>query len=225
MTDSRTLEAQIGYTFKDPEKLALALTHASCEFPTGHNQRLEFLGDAVLDLVIAEALYQTYDSIDEGTMDRVRASIVNGKSLAKKAVEIGLSMHLQVSDGHREHHPEPSHAMLEDALEAIFGAIFLDGGMDAARATILKLFGDRIQNADISNQSKNPKGQLQEWAQQAHAGLTPEYHELAAEGPDHHRHYQASVSIKGALLAKGSGTSKKAAESDAAKNALKLVIR
>ncbi|MEN8661259.1 MAG: ribonuclease III [Lentimonas sp.] len=224
MSDTSTLEARIGSHFKDPQQLALALTHPSCELEAGNNQRLEFLGDAVLDLVIAEALYKTYASIDEGTMDRLRASIVNGKSLAKKAVELDLGAFLQVSDGHREHHPEPSHAMLEDALEAIFGALFLDSGMDAARSMILKLFGDRIETADISNLSKNPKGRLQEWAQEEHAGAIPTYQALSAEGPDHERRYRASVSINGKVISEGLGTSKKAAESDAAKGALKQLL-
>ena len=224
MTDFSKLEARIGTTFKDTQQLALALTHPSCDLETGDNQRLEFLGDAVLDLVIAEALYTSYPSIDEGTMARLRANIVNGKSLANKAVELNLGAFLQVSEGHREHHPEPSHAMLEDALEAIFGAIFLDSGMDAARRTILTLFGDRIADADISNLSKNPKGRLQEWAQKTYNGATPSYQELSAEGPDHDRRYRASVAIDGTIVAEGSGTSKKIAESDAAKKALKQLL-
>lgn len=223
MTDFNQLEAKIGYQFKDSGQLRLALTHPSCDLPSGDNQRLEFLGDAVLDLVIAEALYTAYDNINEGTMDRLRASIVNGKSLSKKALDIGLGDFLQVSDAHREHHPDPSHAMLEDALEAIFGAIFLDGGMDAARETILKLFGRNIEYADIGQSSKNSKGRLQEWAQQKHKGATPEYKLLSESGPDHDRNYTASVSIQGTVLAEGSGSSKKAAESAAAKAALDTI--
>ncbi len=221
MTPFKPLESIIGYSFKKPQLLELALTHSSCDLATGDNQRLEFLGDAVLDLVIAEALYQTYDRIDEGTLDRLRAGIVNGKSLAKKALQIGLDRNLQVSDAHREHHPEPSHAMLEDALEALIGAIFLDSGLDDARRTILQLFGQNIREADISNLSKNPKGRLQEWAQQVHDGATPEYQSIAEEGPDHDRHYTVSVSLQGQELAQGAGSSKKAAESAAAKAALK----
>ena len=220
MIDFTQLEVKIGYQFKDSGQLRLALTHPSCDLPSGDNQRLEFLGDAVLDLVIAEALYTNYDNINEGTMDRLRANIVNGKSLSKKALDIGLGDFLQVSDAHREHHPDPSHAMLEDALEAIFGAIFLDGGMDAARETILKLFGRHIEYADIGQSSKNSKGRLQEWAQQKHQGATPEYKLLSESGPDHDRNYTASVSIQGTVLAEGSGSSKKAAESAAAKIAL-----
>ncbi|MGC6423743.1 MAG: ribonuclease III [Lentimonas sp.] len=223
MTNFHNLEKRIGHSFRDSDHLLLALTHASCDLPRGDNQRLEFLGDAVLDLVIAEALYRTYPDIDEGTMDRVRASIVNGKSLSKKAAEIELGSFLQVSDGHREHHPSPSSAMVEDALEAVFGAIFLDGGMDAARKSILGLFGNRVGNADISGDSKNPKGRLQEWAQQNHDGRTPIYQELPAEGPDHNRRYHARVSIDDKLLGEGSGSSKKNAESAAAKAALRAI--
>ncbi|MGJ8653921.1 MAG: ribonuclease III [Opitutaceae bacterium] len=221
MTDIHLLETRLGHRFKDSNILALALTHPSCDLEEGDNQRLEFLGDAVLDLVIAEALYNTFDSINEGTMDRVRASIVNGKSLARKAAQIELAEFLQVSDSHREHHPDPSKAMLEDALEAIFGAIFLDSGMDAARATILRLFGEQIEDADVSNRSKNPKGRLQEWTQQHYDGAIPEYTLTSEDGPDHDRQYASSVTINDKVLGEGRGSSKKAAESAAAIAALK----
>lgn len=221
MTDFHLLETRLGHSFKDAEQLALALTHPSCDLERGDNQRLEFLGDAVLDLVIAEALYKTFNSINEGTMDRIRASIVNGKSLARKAAEIELEKFLQVSDSHREHHPDPSKAMLEDALEAIFGAIFLDSGMDAARTSILMLFGQQIEAADVSNRSKNPKGRLQEWTQEHYDGAIPEYTLTSEDGPDHDRQYSSSVSINGKVLGKGRSSSKKAAESAAAITALK----
>jgi len=225
MSDHIKLEALIGHHFTNPTHLERALTHPSCDEAAGNNQRLEFLGDAVLDLVIAEALYTNYEAIDEGTMDRLRAGIVNGKSLAKKAVEIKLGQFLRVSESHREHHPEPSHAMQEDALEAIFGAIFIDAGIDAARQTILKLFGERISEADVSNLSKNPKGRLQEWTQQHHDRATPDYHSVGEHGPDHDRSYSASVSILGDVVGEGAGKSKKAAESCAAEAALKQLIR
>jgi ribonuclease-3 len=224
MTELSTLEDRIGHRFTNRTHLELALTHPSCGQADGNNQRLEFLGDAVLDLVIAEALYTTHEAIDEGTMDRLRASIVNGKSLAKKALDLELGAFLKVSDAHREHHPEPSHAMQEDALEAIFGAIFLDAGLDAARASILSLFDGRITGADISNLSKNPKGRLQEWTQAHYDSAIPDYRSVSEDGPDHDRRYSASVSIAGEVVAEGSGTSKKGAESAAAIAALKSLI-
>lgn len=216
MPQLTTLQTQIGYTFQNISLLQQAVTHPSCDLPTGNNQRLEFLGDAVLDLVVAEAIYNSYTEIDEGALDRIRASIVNGKSLAAKALELDLGNYLQVSDAHRQHHPEPSHAMLEDALEAIFGAIFLDAGINAAKQFILRLFGDSIASADTSELSKNPKGRLQEWTQLKHDGAIPLYEAISEEGPDHNRRFTAAVTILGQELGRGTSSSKKGAESAAA---------
>jgi ribonuclease-3 len=222
-TDFHTLTSRIGHPFKDPDLLVLALTHPSCEVESGNNQRLEFLGDAVLDLIVAETIYREYPKIDEGALDRLRASIVNGKSLANKALQLEIGTYLQVSEAHREHHPEPSHAMLEDALEALIGAIYLDGGLESARRFILQLFAKTIAAADTSNLSKNPKGRLQELSQRQYEGAIPVYAPITEEGPDHDRQYTVSVSMNGEELGRGTGSSKKAAESEAAKAALKKI--
>jgi len=218
------MESITPHSFKDASLLQLALTHSSCDLESGeNNQRLEFLGDAVLDLVIAETLYANFPQADEGALDRCRASLVNGKSLARIATSHGLAAHLQVSEAHRQHHAEPSKAMLEDALEAIIGAVYLDGGTEAARETILHLFGYQIDAIVLSTGSINPKGKLQEWSQKHHHGEVPHYEELPAEGPDHDRRYAATVSLAGKELGRGSGHSKKAAEAEAAKAALKTI--
>jgi ribonuclease-3 len=212
------------HPFKDESMRKLALTHSSCDLASGeNNQRLEFLGDAVLDLIIAEALYHKFPQADEGALDHSRASLVNGRSLAQIARAAGLSNHLQVGEAHRQHHAEPSKAMLEDALEALIGAIYLDGGIDAARSAILQLFGKQIDAIDANVDSRNPKGKLQEWSQKYHQGEVPHYQELDAEGPDHDRRYAASVSLGGRELGRGTGSSKKAAETEAAKIALKAL--
>jgi ribonuclease III len=220
---SRSLGSITQHTFTDASLLELALTHSSCGLPGGDNQRLEFLGDAVLDLIIAETLFARFPLADEGTLDRCRAGIVNGRSLARVAGSKGLAAHLQVGEAHRQHRAEPSHAMLEDALEALIGAVFLDGGIEAARQTILHLFCDQIEAIELGKGSQNPKGQLQEWSQKHHDGEVPRYEELPAEGPDHNRHYYTAVSLGGQELGRGSGSSKKAAEADAAKAALKTL--
>jgi ribonuclease-3 len=191
--------------------------------PGGDNQRLEFLGDAVLDLIIAEMLFNKFPQADEGALDRCRAGIVNGKSIAKVAADRGLAAHLQVGEAHRQHHPEPSHAMLEDALEALIGAVYLDGGIEAARETIQHLFGQQMDAIELSNYRKNPKGQLQEWSQKHHDGEVPAYEALPPEGPDHDRRYIAAVSLGGRELGRGTGSSKKAAEAAAAKAALEAL--
>lgn len=209
------------HNFRDESLLQLALTHSSCDRPTGDNQRLEFLGDAVLDLVIAETLYNKFPSAAEGALDRSRASIVNGKSLARVAASKDLGKFLEVGDAHRQHHAKPSKAMLEDALEALIGAVYLDGGLEAARKTILHLFGYQIDAIELTTSSQNPKGKLQEWSQKHHRGEVPDYVELPADGPDHDRHYSAAVFLGGQELGRGTGSSKKTAEAEAAKAALK----
>jgi len=211
------------HRFRDESLLKLALTHSSCDRPDGDNQRLEFLGDAVLDLVIAETLYSRFAQANEGALDRCRASIVNGKSLARAATRLDLGKYLEVSDAHRQHHPEPSKAMLEDALEALIGAVYLDADLEAARKTILHLFGDQINAIELTTGSQNPKGKLQEWSQKHYEGEVPAYRELPAEGPDHDRRYGAAVSLGGKELGRGTGTSKKSAEAQAAQAALKAL--
>ena len=208
------------HDFQDESLFKLALTHSSCRRVGGDNQRLEFLGDAVLDLIIAEALYVKFPEADEGALDRCRASIVNGKSLARAATAKGLGKYLEVSDAHRQHHLEPSKAMLEDALEALIGAVYLDGGVKAARETILHLFDSQIEALVLAAGSQNPKGKLQEWSQKHHKGEVPTYAELSAEGADHERSYTATVSLGGKELGRGIGSSKKTAEAKAAKAAL-----
>ena len=208
------------HDFQDESLLRLALTHSSCDRVSGDNQRLEFLGDAVLDLIIAETLYIKFPEADEGALDRCRASIVNGKSLARAATAKGLGKYLEVSDAHRQHHLEPSKAMLEDALEALIGAVYLDGGVKAARETILHLFDNQIEALVLAAGSQNPKGKLQEWSQKHHKGEVPTYGELSAEGADHERSYTATVSLCGKELGRGIGSSKKTAEAKAAKAAL-----
>ena len=216
-------EKQVGYRFSDDTLLELALTHPSCDSEAGDNQRLEFLGDAVLDLVIAEALYRNSPDLDEGALDHMRASLVNGKALATHARTIELGAVLKVSEAQRQHHSEPSAAMLEDALEALIGAIHLDGGLESARTFILQLFGEAIQAAPKAGSIGNPKGRLQEWTQQHYSGAVPNYIELPDEGPDHARIYSAAVQLDGKELGRGQGSSKKSAESAAALHALQLI--
>lgn len=213
-------ERKIGYHFSDSRLLTRALTHKSCESAEGNNERLEFLGDAVLDLIIAEALYHHYSDRDEGALDSMRANLVNGKALARHAVELGIDHYLQVSEAQRQHHPQHTAAMLEDALEALTGAVYLDGGINAARSFVLRVFDDTIQRVSETFESGNPKGRLQEWAQKQHSGATPDYTILSAAGPDHSRRFEAVVELDGKELGRGQGNSKKAAETAAAKQAL-----
>jgi ribonuclease-3 len=199
----KPLEKKIGYRFSDVNLLELALTHPSCDAEVGDNQRLEFLGDAVLDLVIAEALYQDNPDLHEGALDHMRAGLVNGKALTVHARTLGLDTALQVSEAQRQHHSEPSASMLEDAFEAI-----------------LHTLSDAIQKAQSNSELGNPKGRLQEWTQLHHSGAVPDYKALPEEGPEHARTYSAVVQLDGKELGRGCGRSKKSAESAAAEHAL-----
>ena len=216
-------ETNIGYHFSNPDLLALALTHKSCESPAGHNERLEFLGDAVLDLIITEILYNEYSDQDEGTLDHMRANLVNGKALTRHAHELGIDKFLQVSESQRQQHPKHSASMLEDALEALVGAVYLDGGIAAARPFVLGIFGKAIDTVLETCDSGNPKGRLQEWLQKQYSGATPNYSILVEEGPDHARSFTAVAEFNGKELGRGQGSSKKAAEIAAAKQALTLM--
>ncbi len=218
-------EKKIGYRFTDISLLELALTHPSCDAEHGDNQRLEFLGDAVLDLVVAQALYENNPNFDEGNLDHNRASLVNGKSLAAHARALGVGAVLQVSEAQRQHHPEPSSGMLEDAFESLIGAIHLDGGIDTARTFILQTLGEALRTAPKTGSQGNPKGRLQEWTQQHHEGAVPDYIALPEEGPDHARTYSAAVQLDGKELGRGQGSSKKSAESAAAEHALQQLDR
>ena len=213
-------EQQLGYQFADITLLELALTHPSCDLEEGDNQRLEFLGDAVLDLVVAETLYQNKPEFDEGALDHSRASLVNGKALTAHARTLGLGSFLQVSQAQRQHHTEPSAGMLEDAFEALIGAIYLDGGIEAARSFILHALGDAIKKAQSNGGLSNPKGRLQEWTQLHHSGAVPDYRALPEKGPEHARTYSAVVQLDGKELGRGCKKNKKSAESAAAEHAL-----
>lgn len=217
--ESSRLCRELGHSFSDGGLLELALRHPSCGAGPD-NQRLEFLGDAVLDLVLAESLYQAHPEAPEGKLDRMRAGLVNGRALAALARRLRLEAALEVGEAHREHRPEPSDAMLEDALEAVLGALFLDAGFEKARLVIRDLLKDAIEAAEARFAPGNPKSRLQEWSQRTQAGAVPEYACLEASGPGHARRYRVAVRLAGRELGRGEGGSKKMAELAAAEAAL-----
>lgn len=208
-----------GYEFRQAVLLETALTHPSCEGERPDYQRLEFLGDAVLGLVVAEQLYTRHPDATEGELASMRAAVVNGGVLAAKAGMLQLGAAIRVSEAHRSHQPEASAAMLEDAFEALIGAIYQDGGLEAARNWIARQLAEELANAQTCARSDNPKGRLQEWAQRRGIDL-PQYELTEASGPDHGRFYEVSVRLGGEALAEGSGRSIKAAEAAAAERAL-----
>jgi ribonuclease-3 len=218
------LESRLAYTFHDESLLRLALTHPSIAHeggaPTAHNQRLEFLGDAVLQLILTHELYEKFTAFDEGPLTKARAKLVNRRTLAEHARELGVGAHLILSRGEDNSGGRERASALADAFEALLGAIFLDGGFGAAREFILREFSAAFGKLSVPPTIENPKGELQELLQ-SRSPESPEYHLVSATGPDHDRVFECIVQHSGVELARGQGKSKKAAESEAALAALK----
>jgi ribonuclease-3 len=219
----KELQERLGYTFRDPALLQLALTHPSVAHEQGAaiqtNQRLEFLGDAVLQLVLTRELYEKFPAFGEGPLTKARAKLVNRRTLAERARNLGLGGHLIVSRGEEMHGGRERPSALADTYEALLGAVMLDGGFDAARDFILRQFQAGFGGLSAIPTIENPKGELQELLQ-ARSTEAPQYHVASASGPDHDRIFECTVHHGGVELARGRGKSKKAAESEAALAAL-----
>jgi len=221
--DYSLIRSRLGYSFQDSELLKLALTHPSVAHEQGvplqTNQRLEFLGDAVLQLVLTRELYEKFPAFGEGPLTKARAKMVNRRTLAEHARHLDLGQHLILSRGEELHGGRERPSALADTFEALLGAIFLDGGFEPARAFILRQFGGAFGGLCAIPILENPKGELQELLQSI-SSQAPQYHVVAATGPDHDRVFECTVHHGGAELARGQGKSKKAAESEAAMAAL-----
>ena len=219
-----SIEATIGYTFANPLLLAEALTHPSLARETKHtrfdNQRLEHLGDAVIQLILTEELFQRFPQFGEGQLTKLRSRLVSREALCQLANKITLGHYLflgkgELSSGGRE---RPSN--LADALEALVGAIYLDGGLAAARRFIFTNFREFIEKIVAQPEEMNPKGELQEFLQ-AIAPSSPAYRLIGQEGPDHLKSFLVEVTWEGITLGQGSGKSKQEAEISAATEALR----
>jgi ribonuclease-3 len=186
---------------------------------TPHNQRLEFLGDSVLGLVLARELYERFPSFGEGPLTKARAQMVNRRSLAAEARRLAVGDHLRVSRGEEASGGRERQSALADAFEALLGAIFLDGGYEAARAFVLRCFRDAFGELNQIPNIENPKGELQELLQSKSAEA-PQYEMTFSSGPDHDRVFECAVFHQEAELGRGRGKSKKEAESQAALAAL-----
>lgn len=215
--------SRLGYEFADPTLLRLALTHPSVVHEHGqamaHNQRLEFLGDAVLQLVLTRELYDRFPHVGEGPLTKARAGLVNRRALAIHARTLGLGDHLILSRGEEINGGRLRSSTLADAFEAIVGAVFLDGGLPAAERFVLQLLREELADVDTPSSIANPKGELQEMLQSSSAH-PPDYRVISASGPDHDRVFECTVHHDGRELARGVGKSKKDAEAAAALAAL-----
>jgi ribonuclease-3 len=206
------LEKRIGHRFTAPRLLEQALTHRS----HGHdnNERLEFLGDGVLGCAVADELYARFPQLPEGQLTRLRASLVREEALAEAGEGIGLAEHLRLGK------IEPQPSLVADAMEAIVGAVFLDGGYDAARKTVVAVFGAKLAALDPEQSAKDAKTELQELMQAKRLRL-PEYHVVSVQGEAHKQSFQIECLVADLeLKATGSGTSRQRAEQQAAKHVL-----
>lgn len=223
MPDEKALAAVLGHEFRDPKLLTLALTHSSVAHEQGtagqNNERLEFLGDAVLQFILTRELYHNYPVSYEGSLTKARALMVNEDMLAEKARALGLGEQLIVSRGEEKQGGRTRAKILCDTFEAVLGAIFLDGGLSAAERFVLEQFAESLDGPDEIPAIGNPKGELQEMMQ-AVSAAAPQYHVISVSGPDHDRMFEVVVKHEGRELARGTGKNKKSAEKEAAVAAL-----
>ncbi len=218
MTDHRRLQKALGHEFADATLLARALTHRSAG--KRNNERLEFLGDSVVNHVIAEAIFQRFPQAREGSMSRMRAALVRGDTLAKVAGELELGEYLQLGAGERKSGGHRRRSILADALEAVAGAILLDAGMERCRECILAWFDSRLATMTLDDAEKDPKTQLQEFLQGRRRPL-PEYELLGVLGEDHKQQFHVACRLqKPVLVVEGAGSSRRKAEQAAARTAL-----
>ena len=215
------LERRIGHRFNDPALLTQALTHRS--FGSPHNERLEFLGDGVIGCVIAEELYSRFPDIAEGELSRLRASLVREAALATVARALALAGFLRLGEGELASGGGDRPSILADALEAVYGAVFLDGGYEAVRAAVRRTFGEALGALDPRQPAKDDKTQLQELLQARRQKL-PEYRVVSTAGAAHKQVFEVECVAAGLdLRATGSGSSRRRAEQQAAGRLLKLL--
>ncbi|MBN2721965.1 MAG: ribonuclease III [Campylobacterales bacterium] len=223
MDNYSQLERQLGYVFNDKQLIIEALTHRSFKKPY-NNERLEFLGDAVLDLIVGEYLYNKFKDSDEGTLSKIRASLVNesGFALLAKILNLGKYIYLSLAEENNEGRTKPS--LLSNAFEAIIGAIYIEGGLETARKIVIKLLEECYPTIDLQTLSRDYKTALQELTQ-AKYGVTPDYELVRAFGPDHKKEFEISLTLNGKEIATAQGKSKKEAQQKAAKSALDILLQ
>lgn len=218
------LESRIQYVFRQPALLDEALSHPSFRYEKRKNipdnQRLEFLGDAVLQLVLSDAIYHRLPKADEGLLTKLRTRLVSEKPLASLARKLQLADYIKLGRGEAANKGRERESIQADAMEALIGAIYVDGGWEAACTFVLRVVDADLQMILAAPLEMNPKGELQELLQ-ATGGVAPDYHIVDAHGPDHEKQYAAAVLWNGRELGRGQGTSKKDAQIQAAAMALK----
>ncbi len=230
MPDLKQLEERLGHQFGRPELLSEALTHRSVLHesspkqsplpkPTLDNQRLEFFGDAVLQLALTEVVFEHFPEADEGELTKMRARFANRHMLCRLGGALSLGDYLRLGKGEESSGGRSRPSNLADAFEAVVGAIYLDGGFAAARRFVLAQLHPELDQLNAGPDEDNPKGRLQEMIQE-HCGKNPVYRIASQTGPDHAKHFEAVVELEGRELGRGAGRNKKEAEMQAAEAAL-----
>lgn len=215
----------VDYSFRNPEVLKQALTHKSfhnenASASSGHNEKLEFLGDSVLDLALSAILMKKYPELDEGALSKIRASLVNENFLAEMAKSIELDKHMYLGRGEEKMLGAGKPRLQASCFEAVIGALYMDGGLEPAYAWIEKLFTDKLENINLNDFfATDYKTILQEKIQKIYK-VTPEYKLLKHEGPDHDKVFHSEIVVEENVSFTGVGRTKKASEQDAAKKAL-----
>ena len=219
--DIKLLEESLGYKFKDKKLIIEALTHKSDKQPYD-NERLEFLGDAVLDLVVGEYLYKKFTKSDEGKLSKIRASLVNETGFDKLARFINLGDFIYLSNAEENNGGREKSSLLSNAFEAVMGAIYLEAGLKTVNDIAIKLIEKNYADISLDSLFRDYKTTLQELTQ-ARYGVTPEYKVVASRGPDHLKEFEVAVLIEDKEYARAVGKSKKIAQQEAAQQAIKLL--
>jgi ribonuclease-3 len=224
----RDLEKQLGYTFRRRDLLVTALMHRSYRFEnrdvTEDNQRMEFLGDAVLGLVVADHLYRLHGREDEGTLTDLRSRLTSGKALAVLARQVALGAYMKLGRGEEQGGGRSREALLADAFEAVLGAAYLDGGLKAADKIVSTLVLPIAGGLEIEDWADNPKGKLQDVVQRRQ-GRGPDYRMVSEDGPAHQKTFVVEAVVGGKVLGRGTGSSRRAAETLAAAEAVRHLLK
>ena len=223
MEEIKKLEDRLNYSFKDKKLIIEALTHKSYKQPY-NNERLEFLGDAVLDLIVGQYLFERFKNHDEGKLSKMRASLVNEDGFTRLAEHIGLGDQLFMSNAEENNGGRSKPSLLSNAFEAIIGALYLEAGLDEAKKTSIKLLEEVHPDISLDTLFKDYKTTLQEMTQ-ALFGTTPEYKLVGSQGPDHKKEFEIAVIVDGKEYARSSGKSKKIAQQESAAIAIDKLNR
>lgn len=221
MDKLKQIQKLLKYEFKNINLLKEAITHKSIKSSI-NNERLEFLGDAVLDLIVGEYLYHKFNTQSEGDLSKLRASLVNEDSLAKIAKELKLGEFLYLSPAEENNGGRDKQSLISDALEALMGAIYLESGLDSVKAIFIDLLEKNFPDINLNSLTKDYKTALQE-VTQAQIGTAPKYELISSSGPDHKKSFEMAVLLNGKEIARATGNSKKAAEQACALKALEML--